>query len=218
MRRTRDERGAALLVAMALVAILTAAAGAAALNARLESLLSASFREASEARALAHGALARAIADLSSMSDWSPVLAGAVSSFVDGASTAAKRLPGGDVALLCCGPESITGQLQQRGNGGRSWGANTPQWRLFVWGPAERWLESGRSSPFYLLVWVADDPEDDDGDPSRDSNGVLLLHAAALGRGNARRTLQAVIRHARAPDGSQALRGVAVLSVYETRW
>src|SRR5688572_7810326 len=107
MRRICDERGAAFLVAIALIAILTAAAGAAALNARLEVLLSAGFRETSEARAFAHGGLSRAIADLSLMSDWTPVLSGAASSFVDGPGTGPRRLPGGDVVLLCCGVDSL---------------------------------------------------------------------------------------------------------------
>jgi hypothetical protein len=218
MMRLDSERGVAFLVAIAFVAMLTAAAGAAALNARLESLLAASFRESCEARALAHASLARAIADLSSMSDWTPPLSGAVSTFIDGSGTGPKRLPGGDVVVLCCGTDSLTEQLQQRGNGGLSWGADTPQWRLFGWGPAARWLDEGRTSPYYVVMWIADDVEDGDGDAARDSNGVLLIHAAALGRGGARRMFQAVIRRARDADGAPALRGVAVLSTFETRW
>ena len=218
MMRLQSERGVAFLVAIAFIATLTAAAGAAALNARLESLLSLSFRESAEARALARGGIARAVADLSPMADWTPALSAAVSTFVDGAATDSKVLPGGDAVVLCCSSDSLTAQLQQRGNGGRSWGANTPQWRPFGWGPASRWLDAGRASPYYLVIWIADDIDDGDGDPARDANGVLLLHAAALGRGGGRRTLQAVIRRARDADDAPATRGVGIVSLHETRW
>jgi hypothetical protein len=121
--------------------------------------------------------------------------------------------------VLCCGGGSLTDELQQRGHGGKSWGANTPQWRMFAWGGAPAWLAAGRAtSPFYVVVWIADDVEDGDGDPWGDSNGAIAVHAVAMGPRQARRSMQATIQHARRADGTLLGSGVSIVSSRESRW
>jgi hypothetical protein len=61
----------------------------------------------------------------------------------------------------------------------------------------------GLSLPLYLVVWVADDELDGDGDPALDSNGRILVHATAFGAGGARRSVEA--RVARTDDGELRL-------------
>ena len=168
---------------------------------------------------VAEGGLARALQDLSPLTDWTPALAGASSTFTDGSAVGTKQLPGGDAAVLCCDAGSLTSDLQQRAHGGMRWGPNTPQWRMFAWGPSSRWLPGARAlAPFYVVVWLADDVEDGDGDPLNDRNGVLIVHALALGPNRARRSVQALVRHARRADGTPLDRGVSIITSRESRW
>jgi hypothetical protein len=55
-------------------------------------------------------------------------------------------------------------------------------------------VESGLA---YVVVWVADDTAERDGDPSRDANGVLLLHAQAFGPRGARKSVDATVMRPR---------------------
>ncbi len=218
MRRLRNQQGA-LVLAMTLVLLLAAVGATAALGARIETLIAANFRQGQEALYVAEGGLARAIQELAPLTDWTVVLAGAPSTFAEGTPTGSKQLPGGDTVVLCCGDGSLTSDLQQRGNAGGNWGANTPEWRLFGWGAASSWLTAARSpSPFYVVIWVADDVDEGDGNPSLDSNGAVVVHALALGPGRARRSIQATIRHARREDGTPLGRGVSIVSIRESRW
>ena len=211
-----NERGAALLIAIILVLLVLAIGAAVTVASRSETLIAANFRESREMLYAAEGAVAMAIRDLDAASDWTAVLSGAsVSSFTDGAAIGSRTLPGGATVVLCCGSGSLTADVQQRAYGGRSWGADTPQWQIFAWGPAADWLAAGRiQTPAYLAVWIADDPADGDGNPAADANGILVIHAHALGVNGARRVVEVLVE--RPPGGGS--RGLRVLSWHEVRW
>jgi hypothetical protein len=183
-------------------------------------LIAANFRQGREALYTAEGALARAVRDLAGLPEWSAVLSGSVtSSFTDGVATAARTLPGGDTITLCCGPPSLTEEVQTRAVGGRRWGDDTPLWQIFAWGPVSRWMTAVRvDSPFYVVVWVADDPDDGDGNPTVDSNGILGLYAQSLGPRGARRAVDALIRRPPGADGEPPPPRVRILSWREGRW
>lgn len=213
--KRESERGAALLLVIMLVLILAAIGAAVSVASRTETLIAASFRQEKEARHAAEGAVARAVHDIASAGDWGTVLSGSTpSSFTDGAAIGPRRLPGGDVVTLCCGSPSLTSQVQERALGGRNWGADTPLWQIFAWGKAADWLPAGRiDSALYVVVWVADDPEDGDGNPAVDANGVVLLHGQALGPRGGRQVIDAVIgRRSPAPAP------VRIISWREGRW
>lgn len=214
----RGERGSALLLAMIVVMLLAAAGAAAILAAQSEVLIAASFRQAREAAYVAEGAVSRALDDLAANPDWTTVLSGTVvSTFIDGSATGSKPLPSGGTAVLCCGASSLTGDLQVRGNGGADWGADTPQWQIFGWGPASAWLPAGGvRSVFYTAVWVADDPADGDGAPSADSNDTLVIMGLAIGPSGARRGVRAIVH--RLPAAGTAPVRIQVLSWTESRW
>ena len=73
-------------------------------------------------------------------------------------------------------------------------GPDRPMWRLFAHAPIS-WLLPGGviQSPTYVVLWIADDVYDRDGDPLRDSNGVLVLRAEAFGVHGVRRRIEATV-------------------------
>ena len=217
-RDPRNERGAALLVAITLVLMLAAIGAAVSVASRTETLIAGDFRQSREALYAAEGAIALAVRDLAVLPDWTGVLSGAtVSSFTDGAAIGLRTLPGGGSVELCCHAGSLSDDVQRRAHAGRSWGADTPQWQIFAWGPAAGWLPPGRiDSAMYLVVWVADDTADNDGNPAADSNGVVELHAHALGLRGGRRVVQVLVE--RAGGAGPPAPGLRILSWRDVRW
>jgi hypothetical protein len=217
--RFTDERGAALLTAILIVVLFAAIAAAVTIASRVETLVAANFRQASETLHAAEGIAALAVHELSSIPDWTLVLTGgATAGFVDGPSAGSRRLPGGDTVRLCCGAGTITDDVQQRAYGGHDWGADTPRWQMFAWGPADRWLAPGRiDSVVYAVVWVADDPHDGDGDPAVDSNHTLAIHAEAFGAAGGRRVVEVLVTRPMLPAGGLSA-GVRNLLWRDIRW
>jgi type IV pilus assembly PilX-like protein len=201
IRTLINERGAAVVIAL-LLTVLLALLGAGLLTlANTETSIAASYRHGQEASYGAEAALERALADLGAVADWTTVLAAppgnVVSTFDDG--QASVRLPDGRAVSLA----SVTMERQQASDeltGPAMYGADSPRWRLF----AHAALGDLAPSPapgvsLYLVVWVADDGADGDGDPSRDANGRIHVHAEAFGAGGARREVTAAIE--RVPTG-----------------
>ena len=187
----RSERGSALVVVLTATAVVLALASALTLIAVSESAVSASFVRGSQAAYLAEAAVERTVAELDAVTDWSAALTGlASSSLRDGAAEGVHEAGGVVVDLT-----ALTTALN-RSAASRPFGANNPQWRLFVWGPAE-WL-TGAGVVGYLAVWVADDPDEQDDDPLTDGGkdpgrGVLLLTAHAFGPGGVRRMVEVTV-------------------------
>jgi len=217
-RQLRGERGTALLLAVVLVMLLTAVGSAAILASHAETLIAANFRQSREALYVAEGATARMMKDLTDLTDWSAALSGvATSTFIDGPADVEKNLPGGGRVVLCCGPASLTAGVQFRRTGGGDWGLDTPQWKLYGWGPASAWRTGDQiQSVFYTVVWVSDDAADGDGDPSADSNGTVVLYGLAIGPAGARRAVRAEVQRALGAEGQ--LLGVRLRSWRESRW
>lgn len=206
-RRSDDESGAALLITLLMMLLLAATAAALVSVSSIETLLGAAQRHAQETASAADAALERALHDLGTLSDWSPVLsappANVMSSFVDGRLAAAA--PDGRTLDLA----RLTADRQRDSDlhyGPLIFGADSPQWRLYAHAPFADVLPAGAAAPpAYLLVWVADDGGDGDGDPTVDANGRLLVHAEAYGSGGARRAVEAAISR----FGGSALQVVA---------
>ena len=215
-----SERGTGVVLALVFVVLLWGVAAAVVIVSRTETLVAANFRFSREALYAAEGGLSQALRDLGAATDWTGVLRATVpSTFTDGAAIGSRTLPGGDTVTLCCGPSSLTAQVQLRADGGRAWGADTPQWILYAWGPVTAWRPPGilRSS-FYVAAWVSDDPADGDGDPSADNNGVVRIHAQALGPSGGRRTVEAVVQRPMIGSPPTPAPGVRVVSWREVRW
>jgi hypothetical protein len=75
------------------------------------------------------------------------------------------------------------------------------------------------ASDAYVVAWVADDPDETDGDPSRDSNGVILVRAEAFGTRGAWRAIEATLSADVVSDdaGVPIMSRVAVVTWREAR-
>lgn len=207
------EAGAAVILALLTLLVMTGLGVSLTLITMTETRIAASLRDAAEARYLAESVVERVLPDLVAAPDWNAVLTGAVTTtFVDGAPGARVTPDGTALDVLAetnllncasrapCRDDQITESSEER-----PWGANNPRWQPVAHGPA---ASLGAGVPVdtrsYVMVWAADDPSDNDGDPSQDGGaptagplnpgtGVILIRAHAYGPASARRAVQLLI-------------------------
>lgn len=154
------------LVMALLVTLVCGSIGAAmSLNAGLERRAASAYAAAASLRHVASGAAVLAAAELEGQ-DWTAVLAGAGSAWWQGSVG-----PGTDVA-------GLSGELGRQTLASSAHGADTPSWALFVAAPWQSIDAGGPSGD--VVVWVADDWAERDGDPGADTNGHVLVRAVAM--------------------------------------
>lgn len=198
-----SERGTALVCALMVTALLATLGAALVFVVTTESLVGASHRAALQSFYAAEAGIERTIGELRRLSTWQPVPAsGAGSSsgdFNDGA--LAPQLADGTILDLA----RVTTERQRDSNAFYPDTLDRPVWRLFAHASLERMIagDAGPAPP-YVVVWVADDPDDLDGDPGRDSNDILIVRAQAFGVRGGRRTVEATIFRESALDGAVA--------------
>ena len=183
-----DARGAALIVTMMALLMLVALTGALMPLTSSETAIAANHRLAVQSVYAAEAVLERAIRELEAAPSWDDVLAGRRRATVwDNQTT--RPLADGAVLDL----HAATDALTSAGAGGSGAGRGL-RWRLYAHGPLSAVLPRDPSGGLlHAAVWVADDAADADGDPLRDANGVLVLHAAAIGPALAQRAVQATL-------------------------
>ena len=189
--RLAGEEGAALIIALMAVMLLTALGAAVIMVTNTETRISGNYKNSVEALYAADAAVERVVQDLLMVPRWNDILTGASqSAFVDGGMADVKALPGGGTMTLT----AATAQLQAESDAAAQWGANNPRWRLFAWGPISDMLPNSTiDSPTYVAVWIADDPAEADGDATADTNGTLTLHAEAFGPMGTRKVIEVTI-------------------------
>ena len=213
-RLVADERGVALVAVMTASSLLLALGLSLALTTTVEVGIASNQRDGVQVLHAADAAVERAMADLA-VADWDAVLTGAVTSrFFDG--RAGVALPDG--RRLDVGEE--TNRLIAEP---RPWGRNNPRWTVFASGSlAELLPDAPVAGRAYVVVWVADDPSENDAQPLRDGGppavedaanrdnpgrGALWLRAQAYGTAGARRTVEVVVeRDARWPAAQLRVR------------
>lgn len=209
---TPGERGAALLVVLFTLTLVSAVAAVLVVGASTETLLAAHAGAQSEALAAADAVLARTVAELRAEADLSATLDGrSASRFVDGP-PGARTLPDGstvDLAELvnlanCNRPRPCTMAELDASAADRPWGPRNPRWRLYSWGPLVPPVGAPASGvPVYVVSMVADDPAETDGAPLIDGGGptvpanpgtgIVLVRGEAYGRRGARRVVEASV-------------------------
>jgi len=157
------------------------------------------------------GAAANAGLELAALkihaADWNAVLQGLVQAAgADGAPAGIRDLTGGrqldltaETHLLNCRGTLPCSSTQLRATTlDRPWGANNPEWQLFLYGPLSTFVPLRFPVDAYLLVWIGDDSRETDGDAGVDGGAVdgagrnvVRVHAAALGRDGGHRVFEA---------------------------
>src|SRR4029453_7402219 len=176
------ERGAALVVALMATMLLSAAGLALILTTTTETKITGNYTYGQEAMYAADAAIERTVQDVLTVPDWNNMLSGAQrSAFVDGAASGTRTLPNGagiDLGeatnmINCRKLTTCSATEMNTSTEDRPWGPNNPRYQLFAYGPSNAFIETGTlNSPFYVIVWVADDPAEDDDDPTSDGNSA----------------------------------------------
>jgi hypothetical protein len=209
-QRGDPRAGTAVVIVLGALLVLSAMGLALALLSATESMAGANLRRANAALYAAEAGIERALPDLVRAPDWDEVLGGRVrSGFTDGPPEGARVLPDGRLidlgqvaALANCGAAGgCSSGAMDAVTVDRPWGANNPRWTLFAYGPLSALLPAGPSPPpEYLVVLVADDPSETDGDPRRDGRagtspgaGVIQLRAEAFGPQAAHRVIEVTV-------------------------
>jgi hypothetical protein len=172
-----------------------------------EVLIVGNYRNAQEGLYAADAALERVLPDLVATPDWDPVLLGELrSGFVDGSPAGVRRLKDGSTLDLTeatnranCGKATTCSIAEMNGfTEARPWGTNNPQWKLYAHAPVDNLLPGGIvASSLYVVVWVADDPAENDGDPLKDGSTrgnpgrrIVSLRAVAYGPKGTQRVIE----------------------------
>lgn len=228
-RSLTDEKGMALIVTLMTMALILALGMALTLTTITEARIASNYRRAAQARYAADAAVERAVPELARVLPWDDVLAGGVkSSFIDGPSSGVRLLPGGarlDLAeatnQVRCGKNACSTSDLTASTDDRPWGANNPMWQPYAYGLLDRLATSPLAVPVYVIVWVADDPAENDDDPLHDGappngcnpetepgcgdgnggRGVILLRARAFGADGTQRTVNATVARERNAEG-----------------
>ena len=206
---TKNERGAALVVSLMAMLLLSALGLALVMTTMTETKIAANYTNSAEAMYAADAAIERAIQDVLTVADWNSMLDGtAKSAFVDG-TPGSRTVHGGftfnlneATNLMNCGKTTTcsTSEMDTTTED-RPWGTNNPRWQLYAYGPVNNFMPTAvLNSTLYVIVWVADDPSETDNDPTKDGNvmtnagtGVITLRAAAYGANGVNRIVDVTL-------------------------
>lgn len=228
-RRLSEEGGVALIISLLAMLLLTALGMSLMLTTTTESMVTGNYRDGIEGLYAADAGIERTMQDLLTVPDWNTVLASTdgVTSSVMSPFTGDTLVPtltdGRTLDLVKATAAANCPQVSPPTSGGcsssqmdasiveRPWGRNNPRWRIYAHGPVADFLPTGTiNSPFYVVVWVADDPSESDCNPSRDGDppmdcgngfvppanlgaGVIQLRAEAFGPGGAHRAIMTTL-------------------------
>jgi hypothetical protein len=201
----------AIVLVMALGTALLLAAG-------IEARIARNFAASTQALYAAEAGIEQAVDDLRVVPDWNAVLAGVTrSTFVDGVLgprnlSDGRRLDISEVVNLanCRHPGVCSDAELNAVTAARPRGPDNPRWQPFAWGPLNGVLPGGGAvSPFYIVVLVADDPSENDGNPLVDGStpcddaesaalcnpgtGVIVMRSEAFGPFGAHRAVEATL-------------------------
>ena len=206
----RRQNGVAMLVAMMAMLLMTALGIALVMTTSSETIIAGNYRNAGEALYAADAVLERAMDDLLTVPDWNSLLSGATqSAFIDGPPSGARALQDGSAIDL--GQALNMANCQKVGacsnadmdaiTTDRPWGPNNPRWQLYAYGNLSDMMPTDSiNSLYYVIVMVADDPSENDGNPLLDGSdsvnpgtGVLALRAEAFGPHGAHKIIEMTV-------------------------
>jgi len=211
--RVRDEDGVALIIALMSMSLLMALGLALVLTTITEAKISGNYREGSEALYAADAAVERVMQDILTVPNWDDILSGATTSaFIDGPASGQRTLPDGSkidlteaTNIVRCGKTMCSAADLVALSWDRPWGANNPVWQLYAYGPLENMVPTQTiNSRMYVIVWIADDPSDNDNDPLHDGAQPFgCNNDPSCTSGNIGRGVISMLAQAFGPDGTQ---------------
>jgi hypothetical protein len=223
--RLRDEQGIALIISLMVTMLMMALGVALVTTTMTEGKISANYRDGTEALYAADAGVERVLQDILTVADWNAMLDPAnklaKSAFIDG-DEEWRELPDGTrlnlrqaTNVLNCGSvDNCDAAKMNEMNEERPWGQNNPRWKLYAHGPMVEMLPTVEiNSPFYVVVWVADDASESDNNPWKDGDptpncqpaqndpnacvnpgrGVIAMRAQAYGPGGVGRAIEVTL-------------------------
>jgi hypothetical protein len=189
-----NERGTVLLCALMVITLIATAGAALGLIVSTELAVAGTYHASQQGLYAADAGIERAIAEVRVLSTWSslPSFTSSSSDFNDGQITAGG--PDGSALNLT----QLTIQRQTESDAVHPNVPDRPVWRLYAHAPLSRIAGLATSGTPYVVVWIADDPDDLDGNPIVDTNDVVMLHAEAFAVRSGKRAVSATIRREQA--------------------
>ena len=200
-REARSQRGSALFCALLVTTLLSMLGAALVVLVTTETLVDAHYRASQQSLYAAEAGAERTIGEIRALGSWQTIpTPGSVATSVDlNDGTIAPRVADGSTLDLA----RLTTRRQAESDGIYPASPDRPQWRLFAHASLDRITAgNGGPAPPYVVVWIADDPDDLDGDPARDSNDVLLVRSQAFGIRGASRSIEVTLHRQSTLDGA----------------
>jgi hypothetical protein len=206
--RAHGEQGVALIVSLMAMTLMMALGLALVMTTMTEGKIAANYRDGTEALYAADAAVERVMQDILTIPDWDAMLSDplATSAFIDGEGPGDKVLADGTTINLAeltnfvnCGKATPCSDADYDAlTDERPWGANNPRWKLYAYGPITDMLPTATiDSSMYVVVWLADDPSENDCDPLKDGAPANCgANGTNLGRG-----VVAMMAYAYGPNG-----------------
>jgi hypothetical protein len=197
-----------MIIAMMAMLLMSALGIALMLTTSSETLIAGNFSNSSEALYAADAGVERAMEDILTVPDWNKLLDGTTqSAFVDGTSTGSRTLPDGStidltqaINMANCQKVSVCTAAEMNAvTSERPWGTNNPRWQVYAHARLQDLLPAADTinSPYYVIVMVADDPSDNDGDATKDGasadnpgSGVIAMRAESFGPRGAHKVIE----------------------------
>jgi hypothetical protein len=189
-RRPDDERGSVLLCALMVITLIATLGAAVTLVVSSESVVAANYYASQEGLYAADAGIERAIAELRALSTWSGVPSSSTSfpDFNDGQAT--PTAPDRSMLNLA----QLTIRRQGESDAVYANLPDRPVWRLYAHAPLSRMAPGAGNATPYVVVWIADDLDEIDGNAAIDTNDVVMLHAEAFGVRGGKRAVEVTIQ------------------------
>jgi hypothetical protein len=187
----RRDQGSVLLSALMVILLIATVGAALGLVASTELTAAANYEASQQGLYAADAGVERTIGELRLMSTWAGIPA---------SSTGTSFAEFNDGQLLPPAPDrsplnlpQLTSRRQADSDAMYPSTPNRPVWHLFAHAPLNRIVPGVSAAAPYVVVWVADDADDVDGDPSSDSNDVVVIHAEAFGVRGGKRAIEVTL-------------------------
>ena len=186
------ERGSALLCTLMVTGVIATLGAALALVVATEAVVAGNYHASQQGLYAAEAGVERTIGELRLLPTWrdvpGPSFITSATGFNDGQTV--PRAPDGSTLNLV----QLTARRQSESDAVYPIGADRPVWRLYAHAPLDQMVPGAEVGTAYVVVWLADDPDDLDGNPAVDANDSVMIRAEAFGTRGGKRAVEATIQ------------------------